>query len=325
MNEKSRQDRWAILAGTRFALAMGVLGGHSFVYIRGFSSDNLLYRLGGVPAVMGFFLISGFSIAHSVVQHPIGFAQRRINRLAPLYYAGFSFAFIPVLLYGPVFSQRGGGLLVLDELPAFLAALVGLQGVLAVTPQLLSPYWSLSCEILYYCIAPSLRMVSLRVILLLITFSMFCYLIALATGQDSFNILSGGKSVVCLAWGWLLGYGIYRFPHSRILKAVMLLSGVILFTSPVVLAVVIILIYGLQWEVLPKLSRVLIYLGELSYPLYLTHYTVCLLVGKKLPQLDVWYALPLCWMCALVIATLFYHLIDLPMRKRARLQMALQQ
>lgn len=87
-NSQSSQ-RWAVLGGLRFALAALVLVGHARYCTPTYRWVQFLAQFGSFSAVLGFFLISGYSIAHSYDRRPDGFFRRRIQRLAPPISPGF--------------------------------------------------------------------------------------------------------------------------------------------------------------------------------------------------------------------------------------------
>jgi hypothetical protein len=62
-----RRSRWALLAGTRFVLAMVVLVGHMSMFNPvGHWWTRFGVYLDQTSAVFGFLLISGYSIAASI-------------------------------------------------------------------------------------------------------------------------------------------------------------------------------------------------------------------------------------------------------------------
>jgi len=93
---KTPATNWEILAGLRFFLAWIVACGHlnhDFL-----PKDHAFFQFfslfGGKAAVIGFLLVSGYSISASLHKKTEGFYQRRFLRIYPLYF----FAVILALL-----------------------------------------------------------------------------------------------------------------------------------------------------------------------------------------------------------------------------------
>jgi peptidoglycan/LPS O-acetylase OafA/YrhL len=79
-------DRWAVLAGLRFFLALTVVGNHlRFVVNEQRPWWSPIARYNAFGSVLAFLLISGYSIAHSYNRQPAGFYGRRFWRIYPVY------------------------------------------------------------------------------------------------------------------------------------------------------------------------------------------------------------------------------------------------
>jgi peptidoglycan/LPS O-acetylase OafA/YrhL len=91
-------NNWALLGGLRFFLAFIVLTAHLGWYLP--KSDPFLKfdKFSPVVAVLGFLLISGFSIAASLNASPKGYYFRRFIRIFPLYIFSISISVLIPLI-----------------------------------------------------------------------------------------------------------------------------------------------------------------------------------------------------------------------------------
>jgi peptidoglycan/LPS O-acetylase OafA/YrhL len=97
--------QWSVLAGLRFILAVCVLITHSGIVAPG----NILWLLvgqTGYPAVFGFFMVSGYSVAASIVARPQGYFKRRVSRIYPAYLFAIIFACL-IVVPGPLHLPEG--------------------------------------------------------------------------------------------------------------------------------------------------------------------------------------------------------------------------
>lgn len=117
----------------------------------------------GSEFVIMFFVLSGFSIAHSLSKKPdpAGFYKRRIIRLYPTYFIGIVWAIVvflvikyvaPVKFYNPL----EGHLAVQEYFENFisLSSLIKNLFYYPVNNFLTVQYWSLPLEVIFYFIAP---------------------------------------------------------------------------------------------------------------------------------------------------------------------------
>lgn len=182
-NTVTTKINWRIIDWMRGLAALGVVFNHS----RGFLfSDATAYATNILPKeqwgwwewlnvillqhsnlgpefVILFFVLSGFSIAHSLHNgnDPLPFYKRRLVRLYPPYLLGILWALLAFLLiryYAPdVFynTTEGQPALVYDyqnfvNIKSFIANLLYVPDNNYLTPQ----YWSLPYEVIFYFIAP---------------------------------------------------------------------------------------------------------------------------------------------------------------------------
>ena len=100
---------WGSLGWLRFGLAVIVacshLRGFYAEYVTTWDPARILGSFNGVAAVLGFLLVSGFSICHSLVQKPEGYVRRRFMRIYPLYLV----AIVLSVWVGGYWVPTGGG------------------------------------------------------------------------------------------------------------------------------------------------------------------------------------------------------------------------
>jgi peptidoglycan/LPS O-acetylase OafA/YrhL len=331
---------WAILAGLRFFLATVV----AFTHIVSVTPDAwnwlaIWIIFGPFQAVIGFFVISGYSIAASLERSTKGFYARRFWRLAPVYWFCFIYAQVPwwiahtdIVTYpngdrlGSILTQSHG------QLICILTALC-LQGLTTIAPSAFAQSWSLSCEVVYYIAAPFLKRISTRWIAAVGALSVCLYMWHGWNVGTMYALESHGWAVMCLAWAWLLGFLLYRYRQSERAWGLFVLALVALTSSsptepstygPITCAVVAL---GFSpWlkplmapQLTPRIRSGLLWLGEISYPLYLSHFTTIVLLGlyvHKASQMKadgdyIFYA------ATVAIAAAIYYLVDLPFRKLA--------
>jgi len=298
-------EKWSALAGLRFLLASVVAVAHLAEYSP-LGAWAVIPRFGAFEAVLGFLLISGYSIASSYAKEPEGYLWRRIKRIYPIYLAS-------MLLAGLVY--------VLDEgtWPSawtILGNVLFLNQLLTQT-SLVGPAWSLSLEFWLYCLAPflfTLRDGQLRW-LVLASFGAYVFY---TCGRTLFHWryysgLGYGLNLPLLSFIWLAGFRIAKTPEKALsaLKAV----GVILALH-VMLEVAIQLAHlwkhgqldtflradattyvlrsiglgGVWWVFFRSLKnsagsakpvRWMRALGDISYPLYLIHIPVYALLKRN--------------------------------------------
>lgn len=280
----SRSERdetlWSWLALLRFFLAAVVVAAHLRWFFRHHPVVLAAAEFGAQIAVIGFFVISGFSIRASLAQHSDGtlaFYLRRLLRIYPLYlYAVLlthvlNVAFKPKLIL-PGFSlgatgwatSLGNGLL--------------LQGFAVTTMPFNPALWSLSVEVFYYALAPLFLLLSLRwsFVLMGLTFAYFCLPILGVKAEFFF-----GYEAFRHVWAWLFGFHFARLsaqPWSWLALAVSLGAVCLHPTSrndhlSIVTGALVVLVFlcARRIEVRGGLRWIFQFLGDVSYPLYLFH------------------------------------------------------
>ncbi len=315
------RTRWGLLGGLRFLLAWIVVSSHVAFYAS--HVDLITYAtsfLGQKAAVLGFFLVSGYSFAASLQRNPAHFYRRRLLRIYPLYVVAVVAAFalecathrsIQMPHGDPVL---GGGLLVA------MGNLLFLQTYLVHPMAYDGPIWSLAIEMSYYLVAPLLLRLPKWVPLGVVAVSALSYAAPRHDGYGLVYFVFTRLNVLEYAWAWFMGY--YLFVNRRIgvvlafaaLGAVLIKWNAYLNPEPyaaqtflVSLAIIALAAHGTASRVMaPRVASVLNFLGDISYPLYLLQFPIFLAAYRFL-GIDV--AAGLLALC-LIGATGAFYLVD---------------
>ncbi len=290
-------DKWSALALTRFALAFIVVVNHlgEFVPLGTFA---IFKAFGAFEAILGFLLISGYSVGQSYLLKPRGFAIRRVLRLYPAYVV----CLIATLCFAFAFSsqpQPSGAAVVANALflnQAFTST------------SIVGPAWTLSLEVWLYCSLPflaRLRPDQLRTLSYLSFACYTTYVVARAALKlPHFSGLGFGANYFLLSFFWIVGLRIAKESASnlstmldyKIMATLYLLielglrvawrmkyQSLSIFIEEDLLgylarAITLCAVYYvfLRWvfSTSPderRSKRVAVFLGDLSYPLYIAH------------------------------------------------------
>ena len=322
-------ERWSLLAGLRFALALVVamdhLGGHPW-----------LGRFGAFEAVLGFLAISGYSVTMSLAQRPDGFLRRRLMRVLPAYLVSLALALLITVLvdHQPL---PGAAEIVANSL---------LLNQLVTSTSLLGPAWSLALECWFYALLPLLATRSTGQVRGL-AWASFAAFAAYTAARSLFQMpyyagIGFGGNAVLLAFAWFNGSLLARDDAAR---SVALRDLRWMFAAHIALDALVawghrfkhhevahfasddlpgLCLQGLTlWVVLHGLSNAsappaasgvrvpaMTALGDWSYPLYVVHVPVYAIVGRLLgaPPL-------LAFGAALAAAVLLHYGVERPWRR----------
>ncbi len=294
---------WEILAFLRFILASVVMIGH-LSEGRDLGFLKVFTYLGSFEAILGFLVISGFSIGRSIIRNQENYFKRRIFRIYPVYFAS--------ILLG-LLTNNCSIHINIQFFVTLLTNLFFLNNIVATISDchffFNTPAWTLNVEVWMYCLAPFLLKLKKNTLFFFILASFFCFLIY-ESGRSLFHWpyyfgTKYGINLVLFAFIWLAGFCLAIFPESyqenkRII--IFLFAGYLLLNigkqiifrlkhhsiselvhtdivfflgNIICLALVyFILLYSFKATTLkPFTKRVFNLLGNLSYPLYLTHCT----------------------------------------------------
>ena len=296
-------DQWSLLALLRFSLALIVAVGH----LGGYAPLGVLAwisQLGSLEAILGFLLVSGYSIGASYRKAPSGFYLRRAWRVYPVYLGAtlLTYAATPTDLTLSLVAVSVVNLLFLNQL--------------VTATSYVGPAWSLSLEVWLYALTPILaRMARSRIVLLIVC---SCAAYAVDTcGRTLFHWpyfawQAFGVNLLTLSFAWLLGYLLANSPavEKQVLRWIafalcghMVLAALIQFgyrlkhqalgaywldDAPefMMRSITLVLVWCcLRYAVMPREGKArrsswMAFLGDSSYPLYLTHIPVGIICQK---------------------------------------------
>jgi peptidoglycan/LPS O-acetylase OafA/YrhL len=277
-NATISSDQWAILAALRFFLAMLVVIGHiSFLvhpYPYGIFGAGYLHP---TSAVFGFFVLSGFSIAASLDHQRSGFYRRRFVRIWPLYLAAvISGIAVAHYIVGP------SGFVTPTQVPwppiatiSIIASLLMLQNIVALPIFEVGVIWSLAPEWWHYMIAPVLLKIKTPVLIIWVAISYAAFLLIRPPQGHGVEMLYHGKGLLVLSWFWLTGFLYFRMRDTK-MGCLAIPTGV--FIGAPFLITVFTLILSSQYQLRKRISKTFVFLGDVSYPLYLFHIPVLIAV-----------------------------------------------
>jgi peptidoglycan/LPS O-acetylase OafA/YrhL len=306
-------DKWSILAGLRFVLASIV----AFNHLKDFASLGFLGFIpmfGPFEAILGFLLISGYSISASYAKQPEGFLLRRIFRLYPIYVAA-----IVITCLADILMQ-----IKLPNVTTFLINALFLNQMVT-NSSFVGPAWTLSLEFWLYCLAPLLMTLSHKSTRLIVYCSFTCFaiytMLRTLAHMPYYSGIGFGANLLFLSFIWVAGF---RLARSSFEDKTALRDIAVIFCGHIALAVAIqfgshvkrhtitlfftggdALAYVMQAITLlfvflvfkylvvaerPALKRswFLRLLGDISYPLYLLHAALFIIFahfGLKNPAL----------------------------------------
>jgi peptidoglycan/LPS O-acetylase OafA/YrhL len=279
---------WSVLAGLRFLLAIWVLFDHTYNFG---PADRAMpvFTKSGLMAVMCFFVISGFSIHHSIETNPVGYGRRRFWRIFPVHAISIGIGWSAWSVLG--FS----GSYATPQIPPttweFLGYFLLLEAFVPLTIPFFFPSWSLSIEVLYYICAPLLKRFGTSQIIPALMIASCSLFVAWSYIRDQYIALAYGFAAFALLWAWLGGWVAYARPNNRVYLAGLIVGGLVsLWTQAKYFAIVDIesaagnaiawmtvlgvVFWRLHSGASARVCATLDYLGEISYPLYLLHYPV---------------------------------------------------
>ena len=284
----SKYSPWPLLGGVRFALACIVVLSHLPWFIPVLPA-RLAVLPGPFAAVIGFLFISGYSIAASIERAPRGFYLRRLRRIYPTYALALGVSLLPFVLAGQSAIAVPGYRFVASGWVGMLGNALLLQ-TFAVHPLGGNPpLWSLSVECACYALAPLLLRLRSRVILGALGASLVFYLICRQVlGLPHYPYSLGGEAFAAVLWAWLAGFLFYRHRTTAWAGYALALVAPITFalnptdatrlSGVITAATALALVYAPHIPLPPRLSRLLAWVGDASYPLYLLHVPVLLLL-----------------------------------------------
>lgn len=289
---------WSLLGATRFFLAAIVAVAHLTWSLETPQRILILAKFSGLASILGFLLISGYSIANSFAQKPHGFYLRRLVRIIPLYFFCTMFSAILPIFFGNPASVPGRQFTT-PHVIDLVGNLLFLQGFFFKPINTNPVVWTLSIEVFFYILTPLLAKKNSIFVLMLSGLSAFCFVLYGFINLPYYSSLLYGLNVVFLGWAWLLGFWYFynqSKPWSLFLIfamgtcAIELNSKYLELLWPITWMLTCLIIgYGDLFRK-QNFSNVLNIAGRASYPLYLIHIPIYLLAYQiRLPNIGILY------------------------------------
>ena len=217
-------DQWSKLAALRFVLASIVALNHLGEMLPlGYLS--VFPMLGTFEAILGFLLVSGYSIGVSYRREPSRFLWRRVKRIYPVYLASLLvMAFVLYLGHeqAPSVWEWTVNLLFLNQF--------------VVPDSIVGPAWSLSLEFWLYCLTPLLFTLSDKTVKW-IAFGSFAAFCGYTAGRTLFHWVyysgtSYGLNLIVLSFIWLSGLRLARTSEpAAVMKTIVAMFALYLLLS----------------------------------------------------------------------------------------------
>lgn len=318
-----KQTNWPLLSGMRFCLAFIVVCAHLVNVVPHDKIFLPISQLSATTAVMVFFAISGYSISHSIQRKPQGYMVRRIYRIYPAYLACLVAAVAVYALFG-FFPTWADGTLAEAPTPLQLIGnAIMMQQFLVHPINSMRPNWSLAIEELFYLCAPLLVMVNRRYIWAAIAASVVFGTTLPHFHSGYYSEMVGLWGAGALAWAWLLGWVLHRAAEAERTRTLVFgaFCIAVMFNpwgskNGVVLAAVAmwLLIHNRDFALPARVARVCTWLGDISYPLYISHFCVLLGLWTATHSTVSWHYVA----ASLAFAVAVHHGIERPFRAYRR-------
>lgn len=194
---------WPLLAAVRFFLAFIVLSAHLSWYFPSTDYVLKLSKFGSFTAVLGFLVLSGFSIAASYTANKQSFYYRRCLRIVPVYFACIFFTVVVMMLK----QQEGSGFSNM-ELLTILGHVFFLEGIVVGSLVDNPVLWTLIIEVFFYIITPLIRK-RLHWLLPIVVLSALFFMLQRYIVTPYYSQMLFGTSILFLGWAWLVGFWFY--------------------------------------------------------------------------------------------------------------------
>lgn len=326
-------DQWSKLAALRFVLASIVAFNH-LDEMMPIGMLSVIPMLGAFEAILGFLLVSGYSIGVSYRKEPTQFLWRRIKRIYPVYLAS-------LVLVGVVLVTGKHALPTVYEWTVNLLFL----NQLVLPTSIVGPAWSLSLEFWLYCLTPLLFTLSDKAIkrLIAVSFIAFC---VYTCGRTLFHwkYYAGtafGLNLLLLAFIWLSGLRLARAKDATgILRSIVAMFAIYIALSlaiqgghrlkhgemaqffqidliPIILRICTLTAVAILFRNIllqgpgGKPSSWMRMLGDISFPLYMLHIPVFELMKRTGIESPMLY-----FAAAFVASIVAYKALDLYSQRR---------
>jgi len=274
----------------------------------------------GHLGVQFFYIISGYVIYMSVININTwtDFIVKRFSRLYPAYWASIVITFLMVYL----FTLPGRQTSFKDALVNFSMLQDWIDGVKSVD----GAYWTLSRFISFYLIIFLVHLLKLKqkIVLVCLFWLLLCFISKFAelngiNVPEKISLLlllkEGSFFIIGIMFYMIKQYGnkpSFCFVVTICLLSIFIINGKLLFISAMLFTLIFILFVKGSLTFIN--NRVLIWLGGISYSLYLVHQNVGYIIINILKSLNVSYffLVLIPTIISLAIATLVTYFIERP-------------
>lgn len=273
---------WSLLGLLRFALAFIVACSHVIYFDRS-PFALAVASLGSKAAVVGFLLVSGFSIAASFDRNREGFYFRRFKRIYPVYLVTVAVGIGLEYGYGafsaPFYEFQPTGAL------SAIGSLLMLQTFLVKSTAYNPVIWSLAVECAFYAITPFI-FDRARVIMAMCAISIAFYL--LPDGNHGL-LYTAALKANAIKYFWPFGFGLLMYMQKTSTPTVIacaIIGGLATRLShlnyePYAVGTYLVSVTTIFVASRHKAkSAMMDYLGDISYPLYLVQFPVFIIAFK---------------------------------------------
>jgi peptidoglycan/LPS O-acetylase OafA/YrhL len=318
------KNEWAVLAFVRFFLAFVVLNRHLMMVY-----DNIdvfgVKQFGSFAAVVGFFIISGYSIHFSIEREEEGFYIRRVRRIYPIFFIALSLAVLTNFLLP---ENTVSGLLMSKKEGWFQFLLHFFCLHLVVRPVIFDiiTAWSLGIEEWCYVFAPILKRLRAEFLWMFLVGSA-AFWVCWPSVMYGADVISGNHFLphIALVWAWLIGWLIKDNRDKLFLVCLfVLLPGALVHTNLIqdqgslsvftVGGTVMFIIFADRIKLSESMQSFGFWLGDISYPLYILHFPIMRLMKYTMPEARmVDYVIII-----FGVSILVYYIIDKPIRVKRK-------
>lgn len=320
---------WPAFALMRFSLSFIVVTTHAIAYTKLPGPLIWIDKFNAFNAIIGFLLISGFSIGTSILKNQNGYFWRRVKRIYPVYISS-------IILHYIVVPQEIDFIFTIN-----IAINLVFLNQLVTKSSYVGPAWTLALEVWLYALAPFFLRLNYKTLFIIsiLSFISYCFY---TCGRSLFDwfYYSGvgfGLNLLFLSFIWVSGFMLAIF--NKQIKSTSLLIGTLLLLH-FSINFFIALIYNIKHQKLdiffskdlvnflfeivclisiyyitisnrklPIVSfhvrNVCNFLGNVSYPLYLTHSSALELCKKM--HIDNWGFLIV---FSFTLASIIYYIFD---------------
>lgn len=345
MGHHPHDNRLAALDALRGVAALAVVLFHVCIPLGVIAAPN------GYLAVDFFFLLSGYVLAHvydarlrTARLRPASFMRERLARLYPLALLGVllgvggaAIRYAPWLQDGGLAEFAATAAANLLVLPLGRLSFASDHPLFAFNAPVWSLFWELVVNAVYGAVAPVLNGKVLAAIVALSAAALVAISLHHGSLQAGAEASSFGAGAARVGYSFFCGVALQRLVKPRpaqhrnpgpilaigllalILLAPMVISSRVFDPAMVVLAFPAVLVLALQGELVGAARRFGLFVGDVSYPLYVTHFPIMQLflyaVGpRKLtgPALALVLAAELATIAAVAVIVLLFF--DRPVR-----------